>query len=67
MCSSHCNPRENKPDGIYEEFELGFPNREDELLYMYAEDKEHLTGTVYPYVPHKLLTELLKKHNGIKK
>ena len=44
---------------------LGYPTAEDEELRDYAEDKRDLCGTVYGFVPVKLVDEVLTKHGGI--
>ena len=49
----------------YTEVEIGFPNKEEPLLAAYAEDPERPTGTVYPYVPAKLVLEVIEKHGGM--
>lgn len=61
----YCSPRE---DGLtkYTEVELGYPNREDELINDYAEDDDY-TQTVYGYVPVDVVDALIKKHGGITK
>ena len=60
----YCYPRENGLDH-YDKVELGFPTDEDEVIMDYAEDPEDPTGTVYGYVPVKIVDDLLKKHGGI--
>lgn len=57
-------PRLNLSDGDYTACEIGFPNREEELIKQYAEDPKNLTETVYGYVPVKLIDEVIKKHGG---
>ena len=49
----------------YGKVELGYPTAEDEELRDYAEDKRDLCGTVYGFVPVKLVDEVLAKHGGI--
>lgn len=51
--------------GWYRKAELGYPTAEDEELRDYAEDKRDLCGTVYGFVPVKLVDEVLTKHGGI--
>lgn len=69
---AHCNPREL---GVYpySSVELGFPSDQDELIDIYAEDKDPgfdcVTGdvdAVYPYVPVQTVIKLIKKHGGFK-
>lgn len=62
----YSSPRCNLADGNYESVEIGFPNEEEELIKSYAENEENYTGTVYPYVPVKLVEEVIEKHGGIK-
>ena len=59
----YCEPRENGKIK-YTSVELGFPNREDELINEYAEDPDDLCGTVYGYVPAEIVEELILKHGG---
>ena len=61
----YCNPR--MKINSYEEVELGFPSEEDELIMEYAEDKDRPTETVYPWVPIKIVEQLIQKHGGIEK
>ena len=57
----------------YDEVELGYPNKEDELINDYAEssrdddgnDIYYYTNTVYPYVPVEIVDKLFEKHGGI--
>ena len=50
----------------YTKVEIGFPNKAESLLAEYAEDKVGCpTDTVYPYVPAKLVLEVIKKHGGM--
>ena len=57
-------PRLNLSDGEYTACEIGFPNREEELIEQYAENLEDLTETVYAYVPIEVIGEVIKKHGG---
>ena len=61
----YCNPRKDGLD-YYTSVELGYPNREEELLSEFAEDPDRLTHTVYGYVPVKVVDEIIRKHQGIK-
>jgi len=54
-------PRRDSEDS-YESYELGFPNRSDELLDEYAENIDDLTETVYGYVPADVVLALINKH-----
>lgn len=53
--------------GEYTACEIGFPNREEELIKQYAEDPEDLTETVYAYVPVEVIDEVIKKHGGFER
>lgn len=57
-------PRLDLSDGEYTACEIGFPNREEELIEQYAENPEDLTETVYAYVPIEVIGEVIKKHGG---
>lgn len=59
---AYCSPRDNC--GPYIKFELGFPNRPDDLIMSYAEDEDDPTGTVYPYVPVEVVYSLIESHGG---
>lgn len=60
----YCSPRVNGADS-YENVELGFPSREDELIMAYAEDPDEPTETVYGFVPIEIVNQLIEKHGGI--
>lgn len=69
---TYCNPRKSGAYP-YSSVELGFPSNQDELINIYAEDKDPgfdcATGdvdTVYPYVPVQTVIKLIKKHGGFK-
>ena len=61
----YCSPRET---GLseYISFEVGFPNRKEELLKEFAEEPKRLTKTVYGWVPANVIDEVIKKHGGVK-
>lgn len=65
----YCFPRENAPVpdyDFYEEFELGFPTQKlPEEFTKYAEDADHLTDTVYAYVPKKMLQQYIDSVGGV--
>lgn len=63
----YSTPRFNLRDGEYTACEIGFPNREEELIKQYAEDPEDLTETVYAYVPVEVIDEVIKKHGGFER
>lgn len=47
------------------ECKLGYPTDKDAELQSYAENKRDLCGSVYGFVPVKLVDEVLTKHGGI--
>ena len=55
----------------YSKVEIGFPSERESLLEEYVElslfDENFVdyTDTVYPYVPVKVVNQVLKKHGGI--
>ena len=56
----------------YSEVEIGYPSEHESLIEKWAEfspfeedEKPDYTGTVYPYVPVKIVDKVLKKHGGI--
>lgn len=63
---AYCSPRRDKRRCYTEffEFELGFPSFESNLIREYAEDDEDLTGTVYGYVPYKIIQQLIDQNGG---
>jgi len=61
----YCEPRAYLVSGDYNQWEVGFPNKEDELLMPYAEEEDFPTDTVYGYVPTQVVNEVIAKHGGI--
>jgi len=59
----YCEPRERCNE--YYELEIGYPSEADDIISLYAEDKEDLTGTVYGYVPIEIVEKLIYYHGGI--
>ena len=56
----------------YSAVEIGFPSDHEPLIEEYAEftpfneeENPDYTDTVYPYVPVKVVNQVLKKHGGI--
>ena len=53
----------------YSNVEIGYPSDHEPLIEKWAEnlfeDSPDFTDTVYPYVPVKVVDEVLKKHGGI--
>ena len=68
---NYCSPKKNGYNVIYTEVELGFPNREDDLIKEYVEDLSKddedidYTGSVYPYVPSHIVALMIASHGGI--
>lgn len=62
----YCTPRDNVPFSCYTAYELGYPSEADDLLQEYAENPGKPTETVYGYVPHHVVAQLIEKHGGIK-
>ena len=46
--------------------EIGFPSEKEELLMEYAESPDSPTRTVYSFVPHEVVHEVIMKHGGKK-
>lgn len=64
----YCTPRSTfKPNEKekYTMVELGFPSKDDELIHDYCEDPDHATHEIYPYVPVRIVNQLIEKHGGI--
>ena len=53
----------------YSKVEIGYPSDHEPLIEKWAEnlfeDMPDFTDTVYPYVPVKVVNQVLKKHGGI--
>ena len=64
FAGGYCTPRVDGADK-YEEVEVGFPSKPEELLMEYAEEPDRPTQTVYAYVPVQVVTNVLAKHGGI--
>lgn len=65
----YCHPRQTAPVpdyDFYEAFELGFPTEKlPEEFTEYAGDSDHLTDTVYAYVPKELLQKYIDSVGGV--
>lgn len=60
----YCTPRLD--NSLYTHVEAGFPEGDVPKSWKhYAEDKDNLSGTVYPYIPYSLIYEFIKMHGGI--
>ena len=62
--TSYCEPRTNRAEK-YRSVELGFPNREEELIMDWAEDNTMPCDTVYGYVPVEVVNLMIAKHGGM--
>ena len=62
--SHYCYPRRDDADE-YVNVELGFPSEPDDLIQPYAEDAHWPCDTVYGFVPHFVVRQLLAKHGGV--
>jgi hypothetical protein len=59
----YCEPR---GDGVHwRRVECGFPSVEEAALLGYAENPDDPTGTVYGYVPVRLVEKIIKRHGGV--
>ena len=63
----YCEPRVNAASDGYTKVEVGFPSKEEPLLTPYAEDPNHLTDTVYGYVPAEVVLQVILKHGGLRR
>lgn len=64
----YCQPQRSGLEA-YDSYEVGFPSEVIEELCEYVEcpvesDEEYLQS-IYPYVPAKVLSEIVEKHGGI--
>jgi hypothetical protein len=46
--------------------EIGFPSEKEDLIMEYAESPDRPTRTVYSFVPHEVVHEVIMKHGGKK-
>jgi len=61
---AYCTPRNGLADEWYEA-EIGFPSaRPSDAIMKYCESPEDPTGTVYAYVPIRLIAEEIQRHGG---
>jgi hypothetical protein len=60
---NYCAPRDNT--GPYTAVEIGFPSAVEKKLIPFAEDKADPLGTVYCWVPTRVLWEVITEHGGI--
>jgi hypothetical protein len=61
----YCTPRIDYDniefDGLYTEFEVGFPSSIETLLEPYGDQIDDVCG----YVPVKVIVKIIRKHGGI--
>ena len=60
----YCTPRENYTE-FWSEVEVGFPSEVEGKLVQWAENLDDLTGTVYGYVPVKIVVDVINSHGGV--
>lgn len=60
----YCEPKQDNLQE-YTHVEIGRLSEVESLLLMYAEDGEHPTETIYPYVPVEDVEEIIRKHGGL--
>jgi hypothetical protein len=60
---AYCTPRANVAH--WTEVECGFPSDMEVSLLKYAESPDDPTGTVYGYVPVRLVEKIIKRHGGV--
>jgi hypothetical protein len=56
-------PRKTGPQ--FSAMEIGFPSEPEDLIITYADNPADPTGTVYGYIPMKLIEQVVLKHGGI--
>ena len=62
--STYCTPRTD--EGPHTHMEGGFPSDEpSQQLAVYAENRDDLCGTVYPYVPREVFEREFELHGGV--
>ena len=62
--TNYCEPRIDNAER-YTAVEVGFPNREEDLLLPWAEDRQAPTNTVYGWVPVERVALVIAKHGGM--
>ena len=61
----YCDPRKNNA-GHYKAVEVGFPSEKDDLLMPFCEEESNPTGTVYGFVPVRVVDKVIVNHGGFK-
>lgn len=61
---NYCTPRQD--EGPHTHMEGGFPSDEpSQQLAVYAENRDDLCETVYPYVPRQVFEREFELHGGV--
>jgi len=60
--SLYCTPRSDV--GPWTHVEVGYPSRDEPLLWPYAEIPGDWTNTVYPYTPVAVVAAVVELHDG---
>jgi len=60
--AAYCQPRDGF--GPWNKVEVGFPSAAEPALMEWAEEPNHPTGTVYGYVPVKVIASVIDAHGG---
>ena len=65
----YCSPQTRDEDAVYDDVEIGYPTRREELLIPYMdgneEDGTNPTDTAYGWVPALVVYKVIMKHGGI--
>lgn len=64
----YCSPRVDFAErkGLeFDSYEVGYPSEAEDILLPFAEDPDHPTGTVYPFVPAQIVEQVAEMHGGI--
>lgn len=59
----YCIPQ--RDTGPYRWVEVGFPNRKIREFLRYAEDRKNPKGTVYGYVPVRVVEKVINRYGGV--
>ena len=63
----YCTPRVSGAYIEYEDVELGFPSKDEDLIMEWIEviDDTPATASVYPHVPAEIVKKMIDKHGGL--
>ncbi len=65
----YCFPKTRDENAVYDEVEIGYPSKREELLIPYMdgneEDGTNPTDTAYGWVPALIVYKVIMKHGGI--